>query len=384
MPDLNPAETIGLKSPLLSVRELAFAYQSKNSESGFSISVKELDIYPHNRLAIIGPNGAGKTTLLQLISLLLQPRQGIISFNGVGLITKKQVLDYHRATAFVPQKNILYNCSVRDNVALGLSLRKESPSDIDAKITEILKTLKIEHLANKSALKISGGEARRTMLARALVLKPKILFLDEPFSDLDEPIRRELIEDLLPLISQTGCATIFVTHNQDETYQLADRFMIMLKGSIVQQSNAHEVFANPATQEVAAFIGIKNIIPSKVIGFDKDIISISLETGKKEALKIVVSGSKPKSENVIVCIPPESIVISAPQSPEMHTSSRNVIPGIIKRIIPSRYFAWVEVDCGTILTASITHESILEMGLSPGRPVRLLIKSTAIKILPGA
>lgn len=378
----------------------------------FAINVDELDIYPHNRLAIIGPNGAGKTTLLQLISHLLRAQKGIISFDGAEIRTEKQILDYHRATAFVPQKSILYNCSVKENVAIGLKIRQVSPSEIESRVVEILESLKIAHLSNKSALKISGGEARRTMLARALVLRPKILWLDEPFGDLDEPIRRDLIEDLLPLLSRTGCATVFVTHNQDETYQLADRFLIMLKGAIVQQGNAREVFANPISQEVAEFIGVKNVIPARVIGFDKNIISLSLMNSGNSGdtifnsqkvvntnrelrvvspeFRLLVSGGKPKTPNLIVCIPSESIIIAtdlpdrqAGQTQEMHSSSRNIIPGRIHRIIPARYFAWVEIDCGVILTASITNESIRELGLVPGKPVRLLIKSTAIRVLEG-
>jgi tungstate transport system ATP-binding protein len=368
----------GVNNLILSVRDIHFAYQQK--DEGFAISVDKLDIYPCERLALIGPNGAGKTTLLQLIALLQQANLGTISFNDVELKTDAQILNYHRATAFVPQRAVLYNCSVYDNVALGLKIRNLTASEMNDKTEDMLATFKIQNLAGRSALKISGGEARRVMLARALALNPKILFLDEPFGDLDEPVRLELIDDLLPVLSRTGCATVFVTHNQDETYQLADRFMIMLKGRIVQSGTGQEIFGNPVNQEIAQFIGIKNVLPARVINTEKDIIQVSLISSNKSGPQLYVSGNKPKTENVIVCIPPESIIV-ADSSQNMHASSRNNIPGLVRKIIPSRYFSWVEIDCGVMLTASITNESIRELGLVPGKAVQVLIKSTAIRLL---
>lgn len=409
MPNFNTAKTDEMNNPILSAQNIYFAYPQNNKEDIFSIEVDRLDIYPGERLALIGPNGAGKTTLLQLIALLQQPNKGTISFNKSAVKINSQILAYHRATAFVPQKAVLYNCSVKDNVGLGLKIRNVTASEINDKTADILKTFKIEHLANRSALRISGGEARRVMLARALVLNPKILFLDEPFGDLDEPVRIELMNDLLPVLSRAGCATIFVTHNQDETYQLADRFMIMLKGRIVQSGTGQEIFGNPANQEIAQFIGIKNILSAQVISTEKDIIHVSLTpngaspygitpqnlvpsgsnteavpsgiTTNKPAPQLYVSGTQPKTGKVIICIPAESIIIVAEPNQAMHSSSRNNISGRVKRIIPSRYFAWVEIDCGVTLTASITNESIRELGLISGKAVQLLIKSTAIRLL---
>ncbi|MFH0887885.1 MAG: ABC transporter ATP-binding protein, partial [Planctomycetota bacterium] len=367
MPDFNTAKTNKMNNPILSVRDIYFAYPRNNKEDVFSIEVDKLDIYSGERLALIGPNGAGKTTLLQLIALLQparsdgrsggRPNKGTISFNNSAVKTDSQILAYHRATAFVPQKAILYNCSVKDNVALGLKIRSDafsrcssesrppsggygasrigasgrnvSASEINDKTAEILKTFRIEHLANRSALRISGGESRRVMLARALVLNPKILFLDEPFGDLDEPVRIELMNDLLPVLSRAGCATVFVTHNQDETYQLADRFMIMLKGRIVQSGTGQEIFGNPANQEIAQFIGIKNILSAQVISVEKDIIHVSLTNQNKSSPcvqgldksgpQLYISGAQPKTENVVICIPPESIIIVA-DPPDQMTS----------------------------------------------------------------
>ena len=360
--------------PLLTIRDLSFSYQGQGE---FNLSIPYFELNPAERVALIGPNGAGKTTLLQIIALLQRPSNGSILFNSKEVQGRQEVIDYHRQTAFVPQRPVMYNRSVRDNVAIGLKIRNIKADEISERVEQMLKALKIEHLAHRNALSISGGEARRVMLARALVLKPKILFLDEPFADLDEPVRRSIIEDTLPILSATGCATIFVTHNQDETYQLANRFMVLIKGRIIQSGTAYEIFGNPATKEVAEFIGIRNIIPAEVGNEDNGLSLLTLAGN----IKLWYSGAKPKASKVLCLIPPESITVST-DTPQLHSSARNTLQGIIKKVIPARYLVWLEIDCnGVSLTASVTHQSVRELGLTIGKPVSVLLKATAIQLL---
>ena len=373
---------------LLTIKDLDFSY---SGQSAFTLSIPHFELNQGERVALIGPNGAGKTTLLQLIALLQRPSKGTILFNSKEIQSRQEVLNYHRQTAFVPQRPVMYNRSVQDNVAIGLKIRSVSPTEISERVEKMLKALKIEHLASRNALSISGGEARRVMLARALVLNPKILFLDEPFADLDEPVRRSIIEDTLPILSTSGCATIFVTHNQDETYQLANRFMVLIKGQIIQSGTAYEIFGNPATKEVAEFIGIRNIIPAEITGEEDGMLQLSLSDG----IHLWYSGAKPKTNKVLCCIPPESITVATDSlslpckgslqadSPQLHTSSRNMLQGAIKKVIPSRYLVWLEIDVsGVSLTASVTHQSVRELGLTVGKPVSVLLKATAIQLLP--
>ena len=419
---------------LLQINNLSFSYSKCDD---FTLSVPHFELNQGERVALIGPNGAGKTTLLQLIALLQRPSKGTILFNSKEIQSRQEVLNYHRQTAFVPQRPIMYNRSVQDNVAIGLKIRGISPAETAERTESMLKALKIAHLSSRNAISISGGEARRVMLARALVLNPKILFLDEPFADLDEPVRRSIIEDTLPILSASGCATIFVTHNQDETYQLANRFMVLIKGQIIQSGTAYEIFGNPATKEVAEFIGIRNIIPAEItgepspgtqgLGKDDGMILLSLATGIKlwysgpvrgrsplgdretgippstlskdnvtenDSDKISVTsngaGERPKGKQVLCCIPPESITVVADGpsrqggmgSPQLHSSARNTLQGTIKKVIPSRYLVWLEIDVGGVsLTASVTHQSVKELGLAVGKPVSVLLKATAIQLL---
>jgi len=300
---------------LLLIKDLDFSY---SGQSDFTLSIPHFELNQGERVALIGPNGAGKTTLLQLIALLQETDKGTILFNNKEIQSRAEVIDYHRQTAFVPQRPVMYNRSVLDNVAIGLMIRNTQPAEIGERVMGMLKALKIAHLASRNALSISGGEARRVMLARALVLNPKILFLDEPFADLDEPVRRSIIEDTLPILSESGCATIFVTHNQDETYQLANRFMVLIKGQIVQSGTAYEIFGNPATKEVAEFIGIRNIIPAEVVGENEGMFQLLLKPGIHLWYSPTDAGAgRQKGNQVICCIPPESITVAI-NPPQLH------------------------------------------------------------------
>lgn len=389
MPDSNTTKTNQINNPILSARDIYFSYPPVKGKNSFSVSIDRFDISPAERVALIGPNGAGKTTLLQILAFLQPPAKGAIVFNGIGIRSKLQQIQYHRTTAFVPQKTVLYRGSVQENIAVGLKIRGEGQTTLEQKVTEITKSLHIEHLMNRPSWQISGGEARRVMLARALVLKPQILFLDEPFAELDEPVRLELIQDLLPVLSKTRCAIIFSAHNQNEICQLSERVMVMINGEIIQSGRTNEVFSQPINQEVAEFIGIRNILPARVTGNQNDLISISLlNTQGKDCANLLVSCPQPQTNQVLACIPPEAVIIVLEQHPDTHYSSRNSIPAVIKRIIPSRYFSFLEVDCGrpdgeagVLITASVTNESVKELMLVPGKDIHLLIKATAIQLL---
>lgn len=263
MPDIAPAETnqrlrsADLITPLLLVQNIYFTYRDQNGKVCFTLMVDKFEFYQGERIALIGPNGAGKTTFLRIAALLQSAERSSIIFNNHPIKTNVQSLHYHRSTAFVPQRLVLYNGSVTDNVALGLKIRGASPSLIREKISAMLNAFKITHLAKRPVYQISGGEARRVMLARALVLSPKILFLDEPFADLDKQAKHALMNDFLPVLSQTGCTTIFITHNYEETYQLSDRLIVLFGGKIVQNGQTQEIFKRPASQEIADFLGLE-------------------------------------------------------------------------------------------------------------------------------
>ncbi len=172
-----------------------------------------LSVEPGDRVAIYGPNGAGKSTMLQALAGLLPIASGTVSFRGKMLGQEVSLLEYHRRTAPVFQEPLLLRGTVRHNVELGLKLRGVDGPERDARIQPWLKRLRIAHLADRPASSLSGGEAQRTSLARALALDPQVFFLDEPFAALDAPTRARLADELSEILDERQIATLFVTHD---------------------------------------------------------------------------------------------------------------------------------------------------------------------------
>jgi tungstate transport system ATP-binding protein len=217
------------------------------------LEVASLDVRAGEVLALVGPNGAGKTTLLLTLARLLVPQEGEIVFQGRPFSDWKTV-DYRRRMALVFQVPLLLDMSVSDNVALGLRFRGVSKQEIARRVEAWLDQLGIGKLARRRAGELSGGEAQRVSLARAFVLEPELLLLDEPFPSLDPPTRQQLLEDLAGLLRQARCTTLLVTHNLKEAASLGDRVAIVVGGRLRQVGPAARVKARPADDDVAAFL----------------------------------------------------------------------------------------------------------------------------------
>ena len=218
-----------------------------------TLDVPRLDLIAGELLALLGPNGAGKSTLLRCLALLERPEAGTVSFRGRALAWR-DALAYRRRTATLLQVPALLDTSVFDNVAIGLRLRGVPRQDIRTRVEVWLERLGVAHLASRSARTLSGGEARRVSLARALVLDPEILFLDEPCGGLDAPARASLIEQLATILDEQRLTAILVTHDQAEAQALADRVGVMLDGRVRELGPVDAVLEAPADPSVAAFL----------------------------------------------------------------------------------------------------------------------------------
>ena len=204
-------------------------------------------------LAIVGPNGAGKSTLFLVIARLLKADQGQVLFNGQPM-NSYQDLEYRRQIALVLQEPLLMDMSVHENAALGLKFRRQSKAIIDERVTHWLDRLGVVHLSERSARKLSGGEAQRVNLARAFVLQPELLLLDEPFTSLDAPTRVRLLDDLKSVLTETKMTTIFITHDFQDALKLATRMTVILDGGIEQSGIPQDIFKHPVNDRVAAFL----------------------------------------------------------------------------------------------------------------------------------
>ena len=237
-------------SALLEIRDLTVRRDKRQV-----LEIKALAVEKGEVLAVVGPNGTGKTSFLLTLARLLQPEKGELLWDGLPF--KEQIdLSYRRRIALVLQEPLLLGASVFENVAIGLRYRGTPSAEIKDKVNRWLARLGIESLRKRPGAKLSGGEAQRVSLARAFVLNPELLLLDEPFSALDAPTRLRLLDDLRSILAETGTTTIFITHDLKEAARLASRVAVMLDGKIVQIGAPQDVFASPANRDIANFLGI--------------------------------------------------------------------------------------------------------------------------------
>jgi tungstate transport system ATP-binding protein len=224
-----------------------------------ALQLDYLEILEGEVLAIVGPNGAGKSTLLLTLSRLLKPKRGEILFDGKPTSAESDTA-YRRRIALVMQDPLLFDASVYENVASGLKFRGLPKDEIQHKVPLWLERLGVGHLSKRRAGQLSGGEAQRISLARALVLQPELLLLDEPFSALDPPTRAGILDDLGPLLTETSTTTIFVTHDLQEAAQLSSRMAVVIGNRLRQVGQAGELFNSPVDDEVARFLNHKAIL----------------------------------------------------------------------------------------------------------------------------
>jgi sulfate transport system ATP-binding protein len=225
-----------------------------------------LDIRSGELIALLGPSGSGKTTLLRLIAGLERPTEGAIFF-GDEDASRRSVQE--RNIGFVFQHYALFrHMTVTDNIGFGLKVRRganrPNNAEIRRRASELLDLVQLSGLEKRYPSQLSGGQRQRVALARALAIEPRVLLLDEPFGALDAQVRRELRRWLREIHDRTGHTTVFVTHDQEEALELADRVVVMSQGRIEQAGSADEVYDTPNSPFVYGFIGESSSLPVRV------------------------------------------------------------------------------------------------------------------------
>lgn len=339
------------------------------------LDIPAIRLHEGEVLSLIGPNGAGKSTLLLALAGLLQSATGEIRYKGEAVPSGNRAYIYRRRIAMVFQEPLLFDSTVRENVASGLKIRGMASGEVKARVREALELFNIPHLADRSARRLSGGEAQRASLARAFAIKPEMILLDEPFSSLDPPTRLALTEDLERILRETGTSALLATHDQMEALRLSDRMAVMNGGRILQSGAPVEVMHRPADEFVASFVGMENVLSGKVLSSSQGILIVAAGERHFEFPGVSTPGYE-----ALFCIRPEHVTITT-LDPGGATSARNIFPAFVRRIIPMGAYHKLHLECGFPLVACLTSHSIDTLHLETGKRVFASFKATAVHLI---
>jgi len=307
-------------------------------------------------MALLGPSGGGKTTVLRMIAGLEIPTSGDIFIRGqrVNDLSVQQ-----RNIGFVFQSYALFkNMNVFKNIAFGLKIKKWKRADIKDRIAELLKLFGLEGLEKRYPHQLSGGQRQRVAIARALAPKPSVLLLDEPFGAVDAKIRQELREWLVTLHHDLNVTTIFVTHDQEEALEVANRIVIFSRGLLEQVGSPREVYEQPANEFVARFIGVMNVLELEVRSGMACINELQFPAhGQAEGQRLRIG------------FRPYAVQISADLAQHQYRAvlRRTFFLGTMLRVE-------LELPSGLIIRARMSKEDYAREGLDDGREVSFQIR----------
>ncbi len=316
-----------------------------------SFSVKEGEL-----MALLGPSGGGKTTVLRMIAGLEMPTSGDVFIRGqrVNDLSVQQ-----RNIGFVFQSYALFkNMNVFKNIAFGLKIKKWKPAEMRARIEELLTLFGLEGLERRYPHQLSGGQRQRVAIARALAPKPSVLLLDEPFGAVDAKIRQELREWLVTLHHDLNVTTVFVTHDQEEAMEVANRIVIFSGGALEQVGTPREVYDHPANEFVARFIGAMNVLEAEVRGGAACIGELKFPApGVTDGRKLRIG------------FRPYAVQISSDlaQYPYRAVLRHTFFLGVLLRVE-------LELPSGLTIRARMTKEEYAQQGLEDGKEVSFQIR----------
>ena len=244
---------------MLELIDIHKTYENKPLLSGISFTVDAGET-----VCLLGASGSGKSTLLRIIAGLEKAEIGQVLWDGADLAS---VPAHQRKFGLVFQDYALFpHLTVTENVAFGLNMQNLPQDEIKLRVTALLKQVNMGGFANRHVTDLSGGEQQRVALARALAPRPRLLMFDEPLGALDRALRDYLLEELRGILHSSGVPAIYVTHDQEEAFAIADRIVLLHDGQIEQEGTPVEVFAHPASGWVAKFLGLGNVIEGKHLG----------------------------------------------------------------------------------------------------------------------
>ena len=347
--------------------------QQRFKRGTFSLDVPAVEASAGQTLAVLGPSGSGKTTLLRLLGLLEPPAAGKVYLDGRAVSPHDATA--RNAMAAVFQRPYLFKGSVGANVGYGLSVRRVPKTERATRVATALERVGLTGYETRSALSLSGGEAQRVSLARALVLEPQVLLLDEPLASLDPLLKRRLTHDFATILRSEGVTVVYVTHDQDEALVVADRIVIMNAGRIVASGTAEEIVGIAEDEWTAAFLGVEPASTGRVTSSREGLAEVT-----SAGVVVTMAGELPVGADVRFAVRPEDVLLFETGVELPLTTARNRIEATVVALEPrgSTLRATLQ-SSGVRFASSVSRAAAAELRLQTGTHVLAVFKATAVK-----
>ena len=329
--------------------------QISSCRDAFDLRVEECDLQPRTTYAVVGPNGSGKSSFLDLLALLRQPDSGTCYLSGREVVWSDRgaLLAQRRHIAYLMQNPYLFSTTVAGNIAYGLELRGVDGGEIRRRVQEMAVALSLESLLDRSARRLSGGEAQRVALARTLVLDADVYLLDEPTANVDRQHVHRVEELIREAGRRRGATVVLTTHSQEQAHRLTGSLLTLIDGRL--SATAYE-----------------NVLSGQLRRESDGVRTVVLPGG----VEFKVAAGEPGP--VTLTIDPEHLILSAE---ELESSALNRLPGWVTRAEDAGDWLRVYVDVGVPLCAHVTARSFERLGLNVGRRVWVTFKATAARLL---
>jgi ABC-type Fe3+/spermidine/putrescine transport system ATPase subunit len=357
---------------LLTVSGLHKAFSGVPAVDGVSFSAE-----PGELLCLLGPSGCGKTTMLRMLAGLEEPDAGTIEFDGREI---NNLAPQQRGFGLMFQDLALFpHMDVFGNVAFGLRMQKLPSGQVQARVQELLDLVELSGFAHRKVHELSGGERQRVALARSLAPAPRLLMLDEPLGSLDRALRESLQSQVRRILKEVGVTSIYVTHDRDEAFTMADRLIFMNHGRIIQTGTAEEAVANPADGFVARTLGFKNVLPGVVLN-DGEMLQVECSVG-------VIPAPKPpdletaNGSEITLLVDESGISLSSVSANA--AADGNPLQGVVAERVfrVDRYEVRVQVGKGELFCH--TAADATPSPVQPGQSVALTIDPASVRVLRG-
>ncbi|MDR7420062.1 MAG: ABC transporter ATP-binding protein [Armatimonadota bacterium] len=343
-------------------------FKTVEAMAGVSLTIREGEFF-----TLLGPSGCGKTTTLRVIAGFYDPDAGAVYF---GETPMNGVPPADRGIGIVFQNYALWpHMTVRENVAYGLRIKRVPSSEIEPRVHAALRQVGLEGLEDRTPGQLSGGQQQRVAVARALVLNPRVLLLDEPLSNLDAKVRARLRSEIRRLQQDLRITTIYVTHDQEEALVLSDRIAVMDAGRVLQIGTPVDLYEHPATLFVADFIGTNNLVPGTVADVADGMAALRTPAGLWRG---VVVGSLAPGAEAVAAIRPENLVLDEGAGPaDVSFRARVVLTQYLGNLV--RY----ELEAGPGVTLRVdVSDPKSHRYVPPGQDVAVGFRASSAQIFP--